>query len=201
VGQISIAIIKRVAFRDSLQHFSNVYTYGSIDSNPIFGTGANLINDVVSAEKPLHSSAVTYIRGRMWSSGGTIAQNQMLTDIALTGTGNQPADATLDRERAVLVMWKAGKDSRGKPVYLRKWYHSCGSCATVAMSDPVKANTTSLSATQQGLIATQADILTRIGAGEEWGLIAASGRERDGGPPTVHRYLEHHQLGDEWRAV
>jgi hypothetical protein len=178
-----------------------VYTYGSIDSNPIFGTGANLINDVVNAEKPLHSSAVTYVRGRMWSSGGTIAQNEMIKDIALTGTGNQTADATLDRERAVLVMWKAGKDTRGKPVYLRKWYHSCGNCATVVMSDPVKANTTALSSSQQSLIATQADILTRIGVSEEWGLIAMSGRERDGGPPTVHRYLEHHQLGDEWRAV
>lgn len=201
MGQISISITKKVTFRDSVQHFSNVYTYGSVDSNPIFGTGANLIEQVADLERALHSTDVSFVKGRMWSSGGTKEQNEMIVEIPLTGTGNTTGNASQDRERAVLVMWKAGKDSRGKAVYLRKWYHSCGSIAGVSFTAGHLQNTTKLSDTNRAEIATAVDGLTRIGNLNEWGLIAASGRERDGDPPTCHPYLEHHQLGDEWRVA
>jgi hypothetical protein len=167
----------------------------------VFGSGGELIEEVAEAERPLHSTDVTFVKGRLWSSGGTKEQNEMLAEVDLTGQGSGGTSATSDRERALLVMWRAGKNTRGAQVYLRKWYHSCGSPVGVTISAAVERNTTRLDAINRAAVAAHADELTRIGSVAEWGLIAASGRERDGGSPTCHPYFEHHQLGDEWRGV
>lgn len=197
---MSISITKKVAFRDSVQEFSNVYTYGSLD--PADEAAArSILPEIVAFEKSIHSSAVTFVRARVWSSGGTIVANQMLYQEALSGTGTSAMSAgSFDRERAYLVLWPAGKDVRGKPVTLKKWYHTCGVWPGTAASTAVIENTTGLLAADRTTIATKADEITRVGATEAWGMVADSGRERDGGPPVSHRYLEHHQLGDQWRG-
>jgi hypothetical protein len=198
--QFSISITKSTVFRDSVQPFSNIYTYGGIGTMPNEAQAKPLIEEIVRTERLLHSNDVTFVSGRLWSSGGTRAENKMIATIPLTGMGSQGTTADFDRERAVLVQWPAGKDTRGKKVYLRKWFHCSGSCNGVAFSASVKSNLTRIPTADRTSIANQASNLARIGTSFEWGMVAPSGRERDGGDPITHPYLEHHQLGDKWRG-
>lgn len=200
MAQIGVSITKRTAFRDSTQEFSNVYHYGSVEPWPTAGQAEGIIDEIVAEEQKWHSTSVEFVYARCWSSGGTTAENNMITEKALAVVGLAATAAYIDRERAFLVMWPAGLDSRGKKVYLRKWYHTCGIFPGVMMPDGISGNTTGFSEADRGTIATAVDAITRVGNLEEWGLVAKSGRERDGGPPIAHRYFEHHQMGDQWRG-
>lgn len=198
MGQLTISVTKAVSFRDSVQEFSNVYTYGSID-NANREAAIACSDEVVAYERTIHAQVVQFRRLRVWSSGGTIAQNVMLYQENLSGTGAQGNEGGIDRERAYLVMWPAGKDRRGKPVFLRKWYHLCTSWPGTSLTTAMRENVQSLAASDRETIAASADTITRVAPFEGWGLIADSGRERDGGNPIAHRYFEHHQMGDQWR--
>jgi hypothetical protein len=203
MGQISVSIIKRCAFRDAVQHFSNVYTYGSLEPNSAAYLEADvIIDEIVAMEKQIHSNAVTFEHARMWSSGGTIAENQMLYEKALTGTGTPTNNGDVDRERALLCQWPAGVDSRGRPVYLRKWYHPMTlNLAGSAIPSGAVGNTTVLPTAFRNAVAAIVGGINSVGVASLWGLIAESGRERDSfANPTVHPYFEHHQFGDEWRG-
>jgi hypothetical protein len=203
MSRIGIAITKRVAFRDSTQEFSNIYHYEDGNpANPTNATALGLIDELAAFEKTIHSGAVTFRRGKCWSAGGTRAENQMLAEKNLAGVGTG-SGSDYDAERAYLVMWRAGRNTKGKPVYLRKWYHTLGgfgAAAAVTLSAAVLNNSGGFTQANRDNIANKADEITRIGNLEGWGLVAESGRERDGGPPTAHRYLEHHQMGDQWRG-
>jgi hypothetical protein len=202
VSRIGIAITKRVAFRDSTQEFSNIYHYEDGNpADPTVATALGLIDELTAFEKTVHGNGVTFRRGKVWSAGGTRAENQMLAEKQLSGVGSGNS-ADIDSERAFLIMWKAGRNSKGKPVYLRKWYHTVGGFGTgqVGLPSGVVNNTTGFTAAQRDAIALKADEITKIGNLEGWGMVAPRGRQRDGGLPTAHRYLEHHQLGDQWRG-
>lgn len=202
MAQIGITIVKRTAFRDSTQEFSNTYHYGSVAPLPSETRALALIDELVAIEKTCHSNAVTFVRASLWSSGGTPAQNQMIAQKLLTGVGGGAANANVDKERAVLVQWSAGVDNRGRGVRLRKWFHVCGNMGAVAFTGGLLDNTTGFTTAQRTDIKNLVQPLTRIGAGiEEYGLVAESGRERTGdGNPVAHKYFEHHQLGDQWRG-
>lgn len=198
MGIIGVSITKRVSYRESTQEFSNVYFY-EITPVPTNAAAADPIIDEVKAyEVPLHSTEVTFVRGRLWTAGGSPAANEMISQKNLSGTGNQAPNSSLDRERAVLAYWPAGVDSRGKPVFLRKWYHSCGGCAGVAFVAGEMQQTVSLTSTKRDQIAAAVNDVEIIqgGAGT---LRAESGRQRTGNI-LIHKFLEHHQLGDQWRA-
>jgi hypothetical protein len=195
----AFSVTKRTAFRDSTQEWSNVYHY---DVDFPFNDAElerNLI-EIVDAEKTWHSTAVSFVRGRVWSAGGTIAENQMRVDRILSGTGSTALFAAVDRERAILVQWPAGLDSRGKQVYLRKWYHPCGVWPGVSFSDAVLGQTTGFSAAQRTSIANTVNVLTSTGLANEHSLVGPTGRATTG-PIEAHPYFEHHQLGDQWRQT
>lgn len=195
--QIGMAIVKDVTFRGVKQEFSNVYHYKAPGPGPVQNPDV-LINEVVGIERNLHSLDVRFIRASLWSSGGTPAQNAMIHQMALSGTGNQATDSNMDRERAVLMQWPAGLNVLGRPVKLRKWFHSCGRCAGEAFGADALRNEAGITLASRNAIATEANKLRIIGPVDEWLLVAESGREHTG-PGTVHQYLEHHQLGDMWR--
>jgi hypothetical protein len=199
MARIGISITKSCAFRDSVQEFSNTYYYEAADVQPNNTEALAFIDEVANAEKTFHSTAVTFVRGACWSAGGTAAANQMIAEKNLTGAGSSATALHYDRERAFLVQWPAGVDSRGHGVSLKKWYHSCGGFGSVIPADAVWGNTTGFTSAQRTTIANLADALTRIGSLEAWGLVSKVGRTRDGGAPISHRFLEHHQLGDMWR--
>jgi hypothetical protein len=198
MAQFSFAIVKRCAFRDSVQEFSNVYTY-RVTVPPNDAELANRIAELVAFEKTIHSTQVTFLAGRCWSSGGSISSNVMRVQTVESGTGVTVNIAHLDRERAVLVQWPAGTDSRGKQVYLRKWWHPCGAFPGVTWSDPELANTQAMSSTERTAIAAKADEISNIGATNEYVLCSMAGREFVSGP-EAHPYFEHHQMGDMWRG-
>lgn len=203
MGQVSFSITKRVAFRDSVQEFSNTYTYGSLLPNPTTDADMDAIMDpVIAYERSLHSTLVTFLRARMWTSGGSKADNHMIRQRTLTGTGTGSTYAPgVDAERAVLIQIPAGSDSKGRPVKLRKWYHVCGNIGSVGLSAAIISQTTGFASADRTTIANNFNAILSVVTGA-WGLKAESGRERtDGGQAVAHRYFEHHQLGDQWRAA
>jgi hypothetical protein len=195
-----IAITKQFAFRDSIQEFTNVYHY-FLALNPTVAQYQSLKDQLVTFEKALHGTNVTFTFYRIWSAGGTKAENEMLEQGPLSGAGTAPADSSVDRERAFLVQWAAGLDSRGHPVKLRKWYHLCAPVAGITLSGPIQAQTAGFSGANQTAMDAQFDTITDLDvAGVNFHLCAESARLAQGSAKS-YKYLEHHQLGDQWRGA
>ncbi len=200
MARFGFTITKRVSFRLFQQEFSNTYYYQRAAWTPADSYLSTLIDEIVTTERKLHSTDVTFVRGQCWSADGGPTTNQMRVQKDLSGTGNGTAVVTVDRERALLIRWPAGKDVRGRNVYLRKWYHVCGDMLSPAIftTGAVQGNTAEITLTARNAIAAIAEELRELGTTELIGLCAKSGRENEGGA-QCHRFFEHHQLGDAWR--
>lgn len=194
---IGLTITKSTAFRGVQQEFHNTYHFKL--ATAVTAPSESIVDEVVTKERPLHSPQVSFVRAQVWTAGGTKAENQMIFQKPLSGTGSGTSGASVDKERALLVQWKAGFDSRGIQVYLRKWYHCSGNPAAGAVDTPtILQNTSELTTAVRNAVATQANGLRSVGSTEFWGLVSSKGRETTD-PAVCHRYLEHHQLGDAWR--
>lgn len=200
--RIGVSITKSVVFRLSTQEFTNVYYY-EILTMPDSAAATTLINNLVSLEKTFHSTSVTFLRGRCWSQIGTAAQNEMIATVNLSGTGAATPDTSFDRERAFLFRLRAGVDSRGNPVYLRKYFHACGSFGSASLPSAAQVSQTG-GFTQ---VERDAQVTKMNGIGDANGsagtpkLCSKVGRLPTAGSTwSAHQFLEHHQLGDQWRA-
>lgn len=203
---IGITVTKEVAFRNSIQPFSNMYFYNNgIGTVPGAAAAEALLDEVVAFEKSIHSGSVDFAYGRVWHQTLLQITTEMIFQKPLTGVGSSTADGNMDRERAFLIRWRAGQDSRGQPVYLRKWYHTCGQfgAASGAISANIHANVTGFTQAARDSIATKAQEIYNIGGSPgPWDLCAKSGRGvSSGNTPQAHPFLEHHQLGDQWRGA
>lgn len=199
MARIGVAVVKAVSFRGVQQEFSNVYHFTRPLPTVDQSERDAIIDEIVALEKSWHSSDVTFKRAQLWSASGTKAENEMLRQRTLSGTGASSSPPTVDRERAVLIRWPAGKDRRGNPVYLRKYFHICGNWKAIVFSSAVLQNTAEIASADRTSIATDANGLKVVGATvDTWTICAASGREVTG-DAECHRYFEHHQLGDMWR--
>src|SRR3982751_6123800 len=114
--RIGISITKSTAFRNSTQEFTNVYFFDLLTGYPAQVKADTYIDDMKTKETPLHSTAVTFVRGRCWTETGDKATSNMISQKNLSGTGSATNDATMDRERAFPFRLRAGVDSRGNPV-------------------------------------------------------------------------------------
>jgi len=160
-----------------------------------------LIDQIVTIEKSMHATVVNFVRARCWNTGsGSQAGNQMRVDRNLSGAGSATNIDFMDRERAFLIRWPAGINSRGKPVYLRKWFHTCGIFGAISLANSVYGNTSSLTTATGDAVKAKGDALQTLTASgvANVELCAQTGRQRTGNA-QVHPYLEHHQLGDQWR--
>jgi hypothetical protein len=201
VARYGVAIQKRCGYRLGTQHFSNQYYYEmNIPSSNLSDLDL-VVDEIVAKEKAMFSTAVTFVRGRLWSQVGTPAQNEMLIDKALSGTGAAATDPGQDREAAFLVRARAGNDSRGRPVYLRKWFHLLvTSIAGAAIDTGVRANTSEIPAAARSALETFFNSLKAFTvSGQNVQLVAKSGRQITGAT-QAHRFLESRALGDEWRG-
>lgn len=202
MARCGVTITKSFSFRGAAQEFNNTYYYNVPE--PLNATVAdNLVNLIVGLERNRHQASVSFVRARAWSAGGSPATNNMLVDKPLTGTGDDPnTNSAIDRERAFLVRFRAGVDSKGRPVYLRKWWHfDVSAVGGEAISSGAQRNTDPLtSAIRSNLVtyANQFKELAPAGAGGPCTLISENGRAITG-DTVAHPYLEHHQLGDMWR--
>lgn len=200
---IGITITKEAAFRESVQPFNNTYYYNNGIGGVPDGPGAlALIDELVAIEKTLHSSVVTFTFGRCWHQTLLQITTQMIEQKALGGVGSASTFAGQDRERAYLFRWPAGLDSRGNPVYLRKWYHTMGNFPGAPASASIHEQIAGFSqASRDAAEANVQDVATLSSAGGGWNLCAKSGRGLSAGTmPQMHQFLEHHQLGDQWRG-
>jgi hypothetical protein len=203
VARVGVSVVKSFSFRGVAQEFSNTYYYETT-LGVLEGTAISLIDAVVALERPMHSSSVTFVRARCWSAGGTKQENQMLAQKQLSGAGtnsNGPL-SSMDRERAFLVRFRAGNDTKGRPVYLRKWWHlDVGVIATDNLgTGGVLQNTAQLGSAARSQLVTWGNQFKSVQVGpQEFSLVSEKGRNIDG-PTVAHPYLEHHQLGDMWRG-
>jgi hypothetical protein len=206
MGLIGISVTKDTAFRNAFQPFSNVYYYknGLVGGLPGTSAANDLIDELVAHEKSWHGAAINFRFARCWSYGLGETLNTMLAQKPLTGTGSATNLLAMDKERAYLIRWRAGVDSRGNPVYLRKYYHTAATWPGFAspVSTAVLANEIGFTTTERNEIESDVAVVTRLGTGdpEEWVMCGPTGRDLDTGNPTAHPYLEHHQLGDVWRG-
>jgi hypothetical protein len=196
-----VSITKSCSFRGVSQEFANTYYYET-PLAVIAATADSMIDAIVALEKPMHASSVSFVRGRAWSAGGTPAQNEQLASKILSGVGtnaNSPSTA-MDKERAFLVRVRAGVDTKGRPVYLRKWWHlDVGTIASTAISNTMLQNTASLVTAQRTQLEAWFDSFKHITVGAQgFDLVSDKGRQISGAT-QAHPYLEHHQLGDMWR--
>jgi len=180
-----------------------VYYY-EIASLPSAAAADTIIDNLTALEKTFHSSGVTFVRGRLWSQQGSPATNEMISQKNLSGTGARSALVTLDRERAFLFRIRAGVDSRGTPVYLRKWFHACGEfVAAQGIGNPALANQAGFTGAER---AAQRDAMQAVstanGSTNITSICSKNGRQPSAGSGwEAHAFLEHHQLGDQWRAT
>jgi hypothetical protein len=200
--RIGVSITKSVAFRNSTQEFSNVYFYEvgvTVDQT----VAEAFIDNLTALEKTFHGTNVTFLRGRCWTQIGTPAQNEMILQKNLAGTGARTLVGGMDKERAFLFRIRAGADSRGNPVYLRKWFHACAQFVSgQAPSSAVLDNSQGFSAAERSAqVAAMQAISNANGSPGGPNLCAKGGRQPGIGQSwEAHPFLEHHQLGDMWRA-
>ncbi|HYJ00562.1 MAG TPA: hypothetical protein VEX36_12905 [Thermoleophilaceae bacterium] len=180
-----------------------MYYYEAAAGLPDNAAGDNLIDTVANREKANHAIAVSFVRGKLWSQEGGPAANNMISQKNLTGAGALATTANMDRERAILFRLRAGNDSRGNPVYLRKWFHFCCGGGGFTVAGAHLEQTTSISpADRTAAVARINNIGDLGGLFNEWKLCAKSGRFATAGANwECHPYVEHHQLGDQWRSV
>lgn len=197
-----VSITKSTTFRGVAQEFANTYYYESAVGEMTGAQAEALIDALVALEKPMHSSDITFVRARCWSTGQGEANNVMLFQKSLSGAGTSTAgvNTSMDRERAFLVRIRAGNDSKGRPVYLRKYWHlMVAAVSTISISAGQLQNTSPLNSTQRaGLEAFYNSFKTVTASGGPYVLCAKSGRQVTG-DTIAHPYLEHHQLGEMWR--
>jgi hypothetical protein len=196
---VGVSIKKKTAFRDSVQEFTNVYHYTYTGLNPGESLAEDIIDAIVAIEKDTHSSAVTFVDAKVWSAGGTKEENTMIFQKTLSGSGTGTGQ-DIDKERAILIQWRAGKDSRGKPVRLKKWFHTVGpGSSSASLTAGVVNNTVSFSFASRTAIESAFGGLRMLQVNASpMQLCSASGRLAEG-DAEAHKFLEHHQLGDQWR--
>lgn len=200
--RIGVSITKSTPFRNSVQEFSNVYYYDVV-SLPSVAQADTIIDNLTTLEKTFHSSVVTFVRGRLWSQTGDKATSEMISQKNLSGTGGRGSAVAMDKERAFLFRLRAGNDSRGNPVFLRKWFHACAefySGQTIASG--TTQNVSGFSPADRASMVTQMQAIGDAnGSPLTPKLCAKSGRQANAGATwEAHQFLEHHQLGDQWRA-
>lgn len=200
--RVGVSITKTCSFRGVAQEFSNTYYY---DGPLVVGQSdaSALIDAIVALEKPMHYSSVTFKFGRCWSAGGTKSENHMLDQHSLSGAGTNASLplASQDKERAFLVRFRAGIDSRGRPVYLRKWWHlDIGGAGGSSVTNSDLQQTTALAVNLRTQLETWANSFKSLTvAGGTYTLVSEKGRQISGAT-EAHKYYEHHQLGDMWRG-
>lgn len=179
-----------------------MYYYDGLSAVPSVSEADALIDTATAREKTFHANSVTFVRGRLWTDTGNKATNEMVSQKNLSGTGARTT-ATYDKERAFLFRLRAGSDSRGNPVYLRKWFHACGEFVSgVAPSTGVVQQTSSFTQAERDAQVAAMNSIGGIGSGATQGALCAKGGRLPtaGATWSAHAYLEHHQFGDQWRA-
>jgi len=128
-AQNGIIVTKSFDYRGEPEEWSNKYWF--TDTEPWNATQFRTVFDnIVTHEKALYSSATTVVSGygyndnaedahAVWSVDLTLAPNTPVSGTFVPGTAERQAG-----DSAIFCWWKTSrKNTRGKPIYLRKYFH------------------------------------------------------------------------------
>lgn len=123
-----LTLVKRFPYRgDPLEEFSNTYHFkgGPPGDDPSWTV---LMTDVVNLEKPILRPDVLFVRAYGYDSDDPHAHHVFAHDFTVPGPPPAGSSALggnlMAGDQASLVWWKTDKlSSRGKPIYLRKYFH------------------------------------------------------------------------------
>ena len=145
-SQVGITLVKRFYYRgDPNEEFSNTYHLsGSVPSDAT--AWRTLVDALIAQEKTGYSFDVQVIRAYGYDSDSPTATAVFSVD--LTVSPNSPVSGTLSPtggaqqsgDCAVWVRWKTSRlNSRGKPIYLRKYFHDVFATIVTNTADTVLA--------------------------------------------------------------
>jgi len=121
--RIAVAIEKEVPFWGSPERFANVYHY-DVSLSSVFAPGdaSAIVDKLVTEEKLVHGSVVSFKTARVWETGGSAAENETILIKDLTGAGSMSSTQQLWAENCVVVNLDTGRNtSTGRKIYLRKF--------------------------------------------------------------------------------
>ncbi len=127
-----LTIEKETLWHGVTERFNNTYYYEGPAEPPAEAGLRSFINAVHAAEIPIHGSSVSFKQARVWTAGGTKAQNVTLILMDLTGQGSA-LGAKCFKETAVQVSWETARLTiLGRKIYLRKYIRCCNVVGSVS---------------------------------------------------------------------
>lgn len=123
----SITIIKRFTYRGSQEEWSN--TYHLEGTTPTNAAGWKTLADaIITSEKSCVRSAVSFVRAYGYQAGNehsvATVDYVALGGALVTGTLTQGSGAPMAGDQAAMLRCTTTKrSSKGKPVYVRKYFH------------------------------------------------------------------------------
>lgn len=192
-GVYAFSIRKQLTWRGRTQSFSNLYHYNM--PSPTEAELNAMLTALKNAEKPVHSTVVSFVEGRAWGPVNANGRGgRMEAVVTFTDAGTALDNNTLYRECAFLVTWALGRyGSKNRPQFLRKWLH-CNSLhglsstflsGSTAHGGQPAAITTYIAAVRN---------VTPVGGGPTYELMSAS-QHVPIATGKLYDYLEHHQFG------
>jgi hypothetical protein len=188
----AVSITKRTQWRGKDEEFSNVYHYWFLDLSN--STAIALINKLKDAEKPMHSTDVTFVEGVAWGPVGDPSQSDKIALVEFPSTEKGIASTATDMDREACWVVKMGtnrQDIRSRKIYLRKWLHTCS--AQGAPAGWLKG-TTPASATQQSLVQTYFDAIKDPIFGSITGNLCSPRGDVHNNTVELSPYVEHHEF-------
>ena len=147
-----LTVIKKFTYRDAPEEYSNEYFLtGSIPADA--AAWRTLFDALVTQEKTLYPSTVTVVRGyghdsddphaaAVWSVDLTVSPNTPVAGTLALGRGIQ-----MPGDDAVWARWKTSRlNSKGKAIYLRKYFHPAVSAGTTNKDAVLQAQVDALNA-------------------------------------------------------
>lgn len=143
---VAVHVTKTTKWRNKQEEFENVYHFDTPTINTESGY-VDLVNQLVAAEKLIHTSAVTFKQARVHGpTNGTKEQDIMRAVVDLSGTGSASPTVQMAAELCYVASFYVGRSAKGYKRFLRKFLHTgavFGSGATDFMAfgrDPLGAN-------------------------------------------------------------
>jgi hypothetical protein len=122
----AVVLVKRFTYRGTAEEWSNKYHF--VETPPSTPTGWKTLVDGLSAiEKQVYTASVHVVRAYCYTDGSldsvyTVDYTALGAEIAgtlTTGTGT-----VMSGDQATWIRWATAKrNTKGKTVYLRKYYH------------------------------------------------------------------------------
>lgn len=124
-----VTVVKSFTYRTEAEEFSNQYAFkGAPPSEGDDASWLVLFNDVIAKERPVFTSRTTFVRAYGYNSSDPKAHHVAQHDFTVPGPPpagtRQPLGNPMAGDQAACVEWLMDRlSAKGKPVYLRKYFH------------------------------------------------------------------------------